>query len=135
MKALVLAAADKPLVLQDVPDPVPDNGEVLVDLSAAALNHRDVFITEGKYPNITFPAILGSDGAGWWEGKGVIIHPSFDWGDDPAVQGKSYHILGLPHQGTFATRIAVPRDHLFEVPAHLTMEQAAAIPLAGLTQQ
>jgi NADPH:quinone reductase-like Zn-dependent oxidoreductase len=133
MKALVLAAADQALALREVPDPVPEPGEVLVNLAAAALNHRDVFITEGKYPGIVFPAILGSDGAGWWEGKRVILNPSFNWGDDPAVQQKAYHILGLPTQGAFATRIAVPRNHLFEVPEHLTMEQAAAIPLAGLT--
>lgn len=133
MKALVLAAADSPLEVREMPDPTPGEGEVVVDLAAAALNHRDVWITKGKYPGIRFPAILGSDGAGWLEGRPVLLNPSFDWGGNPAAQAKEYHILGLPGQGTMAGKLAIPREQVFDAPAHLSMQQAAAIPLAGLT--
>ncbi|MFZ2898712.1 MAG: zinc-binding dehydrogenase [Saprospiraceae bacterium] len=133
MKALVLAAADSPLEVREMPDPTPGDGEVVVDLATAALNHRDVWITKGKYPGIRFPAILGSDGAGWLEGRPVMLNPSFDWGGNPAAQAKEYHILGLPGQGTMASKLAVPREQVFDAPAHLSMQQAAAIPLAGLT--
>ena len=133
MKALVLSEAEAPLTLQEFPDPVPREGEVVVDLAAGALNHRDVWITRGKYPGIRYPAVLGSDGAGWLDGKRVLLNPSLQWGNNPDAQDKSYHILGLPTAGTFAARVAIPKENIFEVPAHLSMEQAAAIPLAGLT--
>lgn len=133
MKALVLSGAGEPLIVRDLPDPGPGTGEVVVDVSAAALNHRDVWITKGKYPGIRFPAILGSDGAGWLEGRRVLFNPSFNWGDNPAAQSREYHILGLPTQGAFATKLAIPLENVFDAPAHLTMEQCAAIPLAGLT--
>ena len=133
MKALVLTEAGVPLSVMEVPDPVPREGEVVVDIAAAALNHRDVWITKGKYPGIRFPAVLGSDGAGWLDGKRVFLNPSFEWGDKPAAQSKAYHILGLPTQGTFAPRIAIPSTHVVEIPSFLTMEQAAAVPLCGLT--
>lgn len=133
MKALVLNAADAPLKVEELPDPVPGDGEVVVDIAAAALNHRDVWITKGKYPGIKFPAILGSDGAGWLEGRRVLLDPGFHWGENPNAQSKAYHILGLPSQGAFATRVSIPRANIYEVPAHLSMEQAAALPLAGLT--
>ena len=133
MKALVLTAADTALSVREIPDPVAREGEVVVDIAAGALNHRDVWITKGKYPGIRFPAVLGSDGAGWLEGERVLVNPSLLWGDNPFAQSKDYHILGLPTQGTFAARVAVPRANVLKVPAHLSMEQAAAIPLAGLT--
>ncbi|NIT59746.1 MAG: alcohol dehydrogenase catalytic domain-containing protein, partial [Aliifodinibius sp.] len=52
------------LVLEEVPTPKPNPGEVLVQIKAAALNLRDVWIVKGQYPNIQVPGILGSDGAG-----------------------------------------------------------------------
>jgi len=133
MKALVLHETGSPLKVGELPDPRPGEGEVVVDIAAAALNHRDVWITQGKYPGIKFPVVLGSDGAGWAEGKRVFLNPSLQWGENPAAQSKAYHILGLPTQGAFASRLAIPVLNVAEIPAHLTMEQAAAVPLAGLT--
>ena len=133
MKALLLSALHQPLDFQEIADPVPGPGEVLVRLHAAALNRRDWWITQGQYPKIQFPVILGSDGAGEYRGKPVVINPSLDWGDDPRFQGKSYRVLGLPDNGTFAEFIRVPRSNIAPKPEHLTWEQAAALPLAGLT--
>ncbi|WP_419802373.1 quinone oxidoreductase family protein [Mucilaginibacter sp.] len=144
MKAIVLEAADKPLVLKDVEKPVLGFGEVLVEVKAAALNRRDWWITQGKYAGIQYPSILGSDGAGIvaevsanvnqsWIGKEVIINPSTNWGDHPDYQQKDFKILGLPENGTFAEFVKIGAEYLYPKPAHLTFEQAAAIPLAGLT--
>lgn len=133
MKALVLNNINQPLDFQEVDFPFPKKGEVVVELAASALNHRDVWITKGQYAGIRFPTILGSDGAGWLEGREVIIHPSLNWGRQQAFQGDQYHILGLPVNGTFAEAVAVPRRNVFPKPAHLSLEQAAALPLAGLT--
>jgi NADPH:quinone reductase-like Zn-dependent oxidoreductase len=130
--------------LEEVPDPSPKAGEVVVRLRAAALNHRDLWISRNKYPNISLPALLGSDGAGQVSGMGegveglrigqdVVINPSLDWGSDDRVQGDRFRILGMPDQGTFAELIAVPAENVVAKPAGLSFEQAAAIPLAGLT--
>ena len=144
MKAAVFTAIKQPLVLQNVPDPVAGPGEAVVRLQAAALNHRDLWAQLGLYPNIKVPITLGSDGAGFvtsvgpqadaaWIGREVIINPALDWGTDPRAQGPSFRILGLPDQGTFAEQVVVPVANLAPKPEHLTWEQAAALPLAGLT--
>lgn len=137
MKAVRLHEIGGPdkLLVEDVAKPVPGEGDVLVRLRAAAFNRRDVFITQGLYPGIELPKILGSDGAGEIEatGQAVVINPMLSWGDDPHVWSKDASIIGMPHEGTFAQYVSVPKVNVFPKPAHLTMEEAAAIPLAGLT--
>jgi NADPH:quinone reductase-like Zn-dependent oxidoreductase len=161
MHALVLNDKNKPIVLQDRDMPVVATGEALVKIYAAALNHRDVWIQRGLYAGLKFPIIPGSDGAGVvvkvagagasavsgasartgagggqedWVGKEVIINPSMHWGDSPTHQDQhGFQILGLPQDGTFAEYVKVPVSALVEKPAHLSFEEAAALPLAGLT--
>ncbi|MCI0336233.1 MAG: zinc-binding dehydrogenase [Acidobacteria bacterium] len=146
MKAIVLRELGRPenLKLEEVPDPQPGAGEVVVRLKAAALNHRDIFILQNLYPRIKLPAIPGSDGAGVVAAVGegvdhtligheVVINPSLDWGDDERFQGPNYRILGMPEDGTFAEMIKIPAENVNPKPAHLTFEEAAALPLAGLT--
>ncbi len=144
MKAIVLEALEKPLIYKDVEKPVLSSGEVLVEVKASALNRRDWWITKGQYAGIKYPSILGSDGSGIvaevgpdvdqsWIGKEVIINPSTNWGDHPEYQQKDFKILGLPENGTFAEYVKIGAEYLYPKPAHLTFEQAAAIPLAGLT--
>jgi NADPH:quinone reductase-like Zn-dependent oxidoreductase len=72
---------------------------------------------------------------GWdWVGKEVIINPSLDWGESEAYQDPaSFRILGLPDNGTFAEYVKVPVANLAEKPAGLSFEEAAALPLAGVT--
>lgn len=113
--------------------PQAEAGQSLVRIAASALNHRDVWIAKGQYAGIRFPCILGSDGAGRAGDREVVIYPGKDWGDNPQVQSKEYRILGMPDNGTFTSYIAVPDHLLFDKPEHLSMEAAAALPLAGLT--
>lgn len=144
MKAATLVGLKKPVVVQPIADPVAAPGQAVVRLKAAALNHRDLWIQLGLYANIKLPLIPGSDGAGVvesvgaaadqaWVGSEVIINPSLDWGPDPRAQGPAFRILGLPDAGTFAEKITIPVAQLAPKPAHLTWEEAAALPLAGLT--
>ena len=146
MKAVVLRELGGPekLLYEDVADPTPGAGEVIVKLKAAALNHRDQWIRHGLYAGIKLPIILGSDGAGVVHsvgagvdsslvGKAVVINPSLDWGDDERAQGRNYRILGLPDDGTYAELIKVPAKNALPKPEHLSWEEAAAIPLGGLT--
>ena len=65
MRALVLTSKEEGVVFNsDYPMPEAGPGEVLVRVKAAALNHRDVWITKGMYAGIKYPTILGSDGVG-----------------------------------------------------------------------
>jgi len=135
MKALVLNEVKQPLVMQERPAPKAGNNQVIVKLKAAAFNRRDYWITQGLYPGIRCPVILGSDGAGTadFKEKEVIINPGYNWGERQEVQSSDFKILGMPDDGTFAEQIAVPKEQLFAKPEHLSWEQAAALPLAGLT--
>ena len=137
MPALRAIATDGPrsVRLEDIPIPQAAEGEVVVRIRAAALNHRDVFITQGKYPRIGLPVTLGSDGAGETpDGTPVVIDPMLDWGDDAGVwDAAKASILGMPHDGTFARYVVVPRENIYPKPPRLSFEEAAAIPLGGLT--
>ena len=146
MKAIVLHGIGDPATLrtEEVADPTPGQGEVVVRLRAAALNHRDLYICQGSYAGLRFPIIPGSDGAGEIAAVGegvtgiavgdqVVINPSLDWGDDPRSQGPNWRILGLPDDGTFAQMVKVPASSIYKRPIGLSDEEAAAIPLAGLT--
>lgn len=146
MRAVVLRELGGPemLRLEDVADPQPGPYDAVVRLAAAALNHRDVWIRRGQYAGIKLPIVLGSDGTGHVAavgeradrsllGQPVVINPSLDWGTDDRVQGPGFRILGLPDDGTYAQFVKVPAENVAPVPAHLTTEEAAALPLAGLT--
>lgn len=146
MKALVLEAIGGPenLVIKEIETPVPHAGEVRVKLKAAALNRRDYWITKGQYPGMSLPCIAGSDGCGVIDGVGegvdpelvgqdVVIYPARAWGDDQSYYGSDFRVLGMPDQGTFAEYICIPHTDLCSKPEHLNWEQAAAVPLAGLT--
>ena len=74
MKAIRIHEDGGPEVLryEDVPDPEPAPGEVLVSMRAASLNHLDVWVRRGL-PSVPKPRILGADGAGVVAGLGVGV--------------------------------------------------------------
>ncbi|MDQ2964462.1 MAG: oxidoreductase, partial [Chloroflexota bacterium] len=71
------------LVFEQVPDPEPSAGEVVVELRAAAVNRRDTAVRRGVYGDFPLPLVPGSDGAGVRRdtGEEVVIHPGLRWGD------------------------------------------------------
>jgi zinc-binding alcohol dehydrogenase/oxidoreductase len=144
MKAIYLEAIGKPFTLIDKDKPTAGPGEAIVQVKAAALNHRDVWIQYGKYFTKDYPTILGSDCAGVvtevgegvdkiWIGREVVVDPSSDWGDNPRAHSKDFKVLGMPEDGAFAEFVKVRASNLHEKPGHLSFEEAAAIPLAGVT--
>lgn len=144
MKAVYLDAIGKPFTVIDTEKPVPGPGEVVVQVKAASLNRRDVWIQHGRYFLKEYPAILGSDCAGVvseagpdvdqaWVGQEVVVDPGTHWGDNPRAHSSDYKILGMPQPGSFAEYVKVSAQSLHPKPAHLSFEQAAALPLAGLT--
>jgi len=115
---------------EDVEDPAPGPGEVLVRLRAASLNHLDLWIRQGL-PSVPKPRILGADGAGvvaalgegadtFSEGDPVVLNPGLDDGA---------RILGEHMDGTHAELVAVPAEYVHPIPGGLSFEEAAAFPL------
>jgi zinc-binding alcohol dehydrogenase/oxidoreductase len=123
VKAIRIHTNGGPEVLryEDAPDPSPANGEVLVRLRAAALNHIDLWIRKGQ-PSVPKPFILGSDGAGERAdtGERVVINPGLKDGA---------HVLGEHRDGTDAELIALPEEYVHPIPDGMSFEEAAAFPL------
>jgi zinc-binding alcohol dehydrogenase/oxidoreductase len=146
MKALQLARAEGPgsVALADIETPSPGHGEVRVALKAAALNHRELWITRGQYPGMQLPCTLGCDGAGVIDavgegvnpsrsGAAVMLYPGLKWGADTRYPAADFGLLGMPGPGTLAQYICVPAESALDKPAYLSFEEAAAVPLAALT--
>ena len=125
MKAIRIHQEGGPEVLryEEVPDPVPGAGEVLVELRAASLNHLDVWLRRGL-PSVPKPRILGADGAGVIAGTGepVVINPGL-------AHAGGVEVLGEHRDGTYAELVTVPRSAVHPIPEGLSFEEAAAFPL------
>ena len=115
MKALILDE-DRQLELRDVPAPVAEAGQTVVDVRAAGVNFADVLIREGRYPQPPpLPYVPGSEVAGTTaDGRRVVGFVR--------VEG-----------GGYAEKVAVEDDWLFDLPATASFEQGAAFVLAYLT--
>jgi NADPH:quinone reductase-like Zn-dependent oxidoreductase len=124
--------------------------KVVISLTAAALNHRDLFIRQHLYPGTTFGVPLLADGVGLvtstgssssakaWLGKRVIMNPGTGWKSDLSgpEDPQGYAIMGgtkTNPAGTLADVVTLDEGELEECPEHLSDEEAAALPLTGLT--
>jgi NADPH:quinone reductase-like Zn-dependent oxidoreductase len=117
---------------EDVGDPTPAAGEVLVSLRAAGLNHLDVWVRKGL-PSVPKPRILGADGAGIVSalGEGVT---GFDVGDRVVVNpgiphGKKITVIGEHTDGTYCELKSIPATQLYALDDALSFEEGAAFPL------
>ncbi|WP_369133871.1 quinone oxidoreductase [Modestobacter sp. I12A-02662] len=119
MQAVVYERTGGPEVLtvREVPDPEPGEGALLVDVEAAGVNFRDVYEREGRRPyTATPPAVIGVEGAG-------------------TVAGTGERVAWLDVRGSYATRVAAPRDKVVPVPDGVDTDVAAAAMLQGCTAQ
>jgi NADPH2:quinone reductase len=116
MRAVVYERHGGPdvLELKDVPDPSPGEGQALVDVEAAGINYRDVYEREGRSYATEPPAVNGVEGAG-----------------AVADSGERVAWIGVP--GSYAERVAAPRERLLPVPNGVSSEVAAAALLQGMT--
>jgi NADPH:quinone reductase len=117
MRAVLLEGTGGPeqLVVRDVAEPEPGEGQVVMDVRAAGINFADVLIRLGQYPQAPeLPAVLGSEVAGEVDGQ---------------------RVLGFTNMtaGGYAERAAVERRWLFPLPAGGSFAEGAAFPLAFLT--
>jgi len=131
VKAFVVDKYKKkgPIRLADMPEPQPDTNDVLVRIHATALNQLDSKLRDGEFKLFLPyrpPFILGHDLAGTVVRVGANVR-GFKVGDEVYARPRDHRI------GTFAELIAVDAADLALKPASLTMEEAASVPLVGLT--
>ncbi len=117
------------LRLAEVPAPVPQEGEAVLDLQYAALNPADRYLAERQYPaNPPLPHILGRDGVG------VVGQASP--GAGPKASERRAILrgdVGVNRPGTFAERVVVAPENLVEIPPDWTDPEAAGATLVYLT--
>jgi len=144
MLGVFFKGKDLPLEVREMKQPAPVKDQVLVKLHAASLNHRDIWVRKEQTAVSDSGIILGSDGCGVVDavgeegdptsvGREVIINPSLEWGKDQAYQADSFKILGYPDNGTFASWIVISKKYIHDKPEYLSKDEAAAVPLSGLT--
>jgi len=134
VKAIRIHEDGGPEVLryEDVRDPEPGPGEILVSLRAASLNHLDVWVRKGL-PSVPKPRILGADGAGVVAGLGdgvegyavgdrVVINPGIP-------HGARITVIGEHTDGTCCELKALPAAQLYQLDDAMSFEQGAAFPL------
>lgn len=129
MTAVQLRAWGDPLALARIPRPQPLPTEVLVRVEAAGVNPVDVFTSQGRAYNraLELPHVPGWDVSGVVEAVGYGV-TRFKKGD--AVFGMPW----FPREaGGYAQYVTAPARHFANKPTELTHEEAAALPLAGLT--
>ncbi len=153
MKAIAIREHGGPEVVkvEDLPEPRPGPGQVVVAVKAAALNHLDIWVRKGWAGlKLAFPHVLGSDVAGVVEavgpgvegtkpGDAVVVNPSLGCGRcERCLSGREnlcrrFAILGEHVSGGMAERLAVPARNVLPKPARLSFEEAAAVPLTFMT--
>ena len=124
MRAIVIRRLGGPevLVAEEVDEPVPGAGEVVVDVEAAGLNFIDTYHRSGLYP-VEVPFTPGLEGAGTVAAVGSGV-------SGVAVGDRVAFGATL---GAYAERAVVPADRLIPVPEEISLDTAAASMLQGLT--
>lgn len=145
MKALIVdpARGAEPFLFGDWPDPRPEPGWAKVRVRAAALNRNDLLLVDDR-ETWDGPHVLGADFSGVivevgdgvdpsWTGTEVLSLPSLDWGPDEEAPSERFGLIGYPIQGGQAEYVVAPVTNLYPKPRTLSWEEAAALPLAGVT--
>ena len=132
---------------EDVPDPEPAPGEVLVKVRACALNHLDLWQRRG-IPGVPLPHCPGTDVSGEVvrgkthgvaEGLRVFLQPGISCGRCVACLGgednlcRSYGLVGHQAEGGYAEFVTVPVENVVPIPDQIGFVEAAAFPLTFLT--
>lgn len=113
------------LIIRDVPRPLLQPGEVLIQVKAAAINPSDVKNVLGKMHETSVPRVPGRDFAG------IVAEGPADWLGQP-VFGSGGN-LGFGRDGTHAEFVAVPLTGINSLPKNLSFEQGAAMGVAYMT--
>lgn len=137
--------------VEEIEEPRPGPGEVVLKVLCAGLNHLDIWVRKGR-PGAKLQAshVLGCDAVGAVAavgesvespkvGEQVILNPALSCGRcEFCLRGEqstcvSFGIMGLSRSGTFAELVAAPAGNCYPRPAHLSDEEAGAFALAHVT--
>ena len=133
------------LAFNEIDRPTPMAGEVLVRMRASSLNYRDLMMVEGTYNSrLKLPLVPFSDGAGevaevgdgvsrWKVGDRVCPIFMQGWVDGELDYSKSKSTLGGDLDGCLRQYAAFNEAGLVRIPDHLSFEEAACLPCAGVT--
>ncbi len=133
------------LALVERPEPRPGPGQVLLKMRAWSLNYRDLMVVKGTYaPKLPLPFVPLSDGLGEVAavGEGVSRVKAGDrvagcfmqkWIDGEPTEAVAKTALGGALPGVAAEYVVLEADGVVPVPAHLTDDEAATLPCAGVT--
>jgi NADPH:quinone reductase-like Zn-dependent oxidoreductase len=153
MKAVYLTehGGIEQLTYGDLQDPIPQANEVVVHVHACGLNHMDIWLRRGlPFLKVSFPFILGMDiagevaavGAGVEDlpiGTRVVINPGVSCGRCPhCLAGRDnlcarYQMIGEQIPGGYAQLVKIPAQNLVPLPAEVSFEAAACIPVVFST--
>ena len=129
----------------EVPIPLIGAHQVLIRVHAVSLNFRDLLMVKGHYnPKLALPRIPCSDGAGEIAAIGAEVHQwkvgdrvagifMQNWLDGRPTSQKEVGALGGDIDGMLAEYVALPAESVVAIPEHLTYEEAATLPCAGVT--
>ncbi|MCW3464541.1 zinc-dependent alcohol dehydrogenase family protein [Chitinophaga nivalis] len=133
------------LAVTDLPKPVPQEHEVLIRIKAVSLNYLDIILANGDFgAALPMPYTPASDGAGiveavgtqvttWQPGDRVAIHYVQRWISGNVNAYTNAVRVAWQTQGVLAEYVCIPAYGLVKIPAYLTYEEAATLPIAGLT--
>jgi NADPH:quinone reductase-like Zn-dependent oxidoreductase len=147
MKAYQLTGQNGPdsLQLNEIAEPKPAPGQVMVRVHATSLNYRDLMVADGRYgAPVSLPLIPLSDGAGeiaalgegvtrWKEGDRVMGTFFQNWQTGPARPDIFHSALGGSLNGMLADYVALSSEGVVAIPPALSFEEAATLPCAALT--
>ena len=132
--------------LNEVDEPEPGPGEIRVKVSHSALNHLDLWVSQGLPAPKHLPHTTGADGAGFVDAVGegvsgfelgdeIIIDPSFSCGhcpqcrNDDIVYCDSFQILGEHRPGTFTEKLVIPTINAVRKPEAMPWDVAGSFGL------
>ncbi|MHC4470321.1 MAG: zinc-binding dehydrogenase [Planctomycetota bacterium] len=145
MRAAHFVGSGKPLELVDLPDPVPGEGEVLVEVAACGICHTDLSFTDHNIPTMTEPPLvlgheisgrvkeLGPGASGFEPGEPVLLPAVYGCGECRFCQSGRENLcskmvfFGSSRDGGFAELITAHSKALFKLPASIPIEPACAI--------
>lgn len=138
MKALVYQGPES-LAYQDVADPEPGSGDILIRIDSVGICGSDMHAYLGHDERRPAPLILGHEAAGIItggarDGTRVTVNPLVACGSCPACQSgrdnlcPSRQIISMPpREGAFAEWLVMPENNLVEVPSHISLEAASMV--------
>lgn len=152
MKAALIHQFGPPDVFryEDVKQPVPGTGELLIKVAACGINRYDLYLRMGAvFTDISFPHVLGADVAGsvaavgprvsdWREGDRAIVAPGYpvdpaDADVRPENRAPSFEVTGTHTWGGNAEYIRAPARYVIKDETGLPAGQVAAMPLVLMT--